>query len=108
MKVVAEVPVSKKENKLAPYVQELRKNEPDMVLLWVNPFSAFKILYLAKITRFAPVWLAPSPLSDYEYMYEKSRGVIEGLISVNYLTRDRSKIKKYKAFWKKHKKELGI
>lgn len=108
MKLVAEVPVDKQETRLSPYVQQLRQSKPDIVLLWVNPISAFKILYLGEITRFNPIWMAPSALSDYELMFEKSKGLTKGLISMNYLTRDDSKIEKYRKFWEEHQEELNI
>ncbi|MFP4446515.1 MAG: ABC transporter substrate-binding protein, partial [Desulfosudaceae bacterium] len=108
MELVAAVAIDKQEIRLSPQVQQLRQKKPDVVLLWVNPLAAFKILYLGKITGFAPIWMASTALSDYELIFEKSRGLTAGMISMNYLSRNDSEIEKYRKFWEKHKEELNI
>lgn len=108
MKLTAAIPVSKKERKLEPYVNNLRKSKPDIVLLWVNPFAAVKVLHISKLMHFEPVWMSPSPLSDYEYLYPKSRKLIEGLISVHYVTMDKSGIEPFRRFWEENKDQLDI
>jgi len=108
MELVAAVAADKQETQLSPHVQQLRQNKPDIVLLWVNPLAAFKVLYLAEITRFDPIWMASTALSGYELMFEKSRGLTAGMISMNYLSRDDAEIEKFKKFWETHQEELNI
>ena len=60
MKLVAEVPVELKDQDMKPHVMKLRQSEADMVLLWVGPVHAVRIIGTSKAMKFAPQFMSTS------------------------------------------------
>ncbi len=84
MKLVAEVPVEVKDTDLRPHVMKLRKAAPDMVLLWVGPVHAVKIVGTGKAMQFEPQWMSTSTCSDFPLMMHISKGLWQGVIATTF------------------------
>lgn len=85
MEMVAEVPVETKDTDLKPHVMKLRKAKPDMVLVWVTPGHAVRIVGTAKAMQFAPQFMSSSALSDFGLMAYISKGLWEGVICPTFM-----------------------
>jgi branched-chain amino acid transport system substrate-binding protein len=104
LKLVAEVPVEKADTDMKPHVMSLRKAKADVVLLWVTPVHAVRILGTGKAMKFNPQWMSTSTCSDFPLMYKISKGMWEGVIVANFAELPDSEaplMKKYKAAYKK-------
>lgn len=84
MELVAEVPVEKSDTDMKPHVMELRKSKADMVLLWVTPDAAVRIVGTAKAMQFTPQFMSTSTLSDFPLMSHISKGLWEGVICATF------------------------
>ena len=84
LKLVAEVPVELKDTDLRPHVMKLRKAAPDMVLLWVPPVHAVKIVGTGKAMKFVPQWMSTSTCSDFPLMMHISKGLWQGVIAATF------------------------
>ncbi|MGD2099783.1 MAG: ABC transporter substrate-binding protein [Desulfobacterales bacterium] len=81
MQLVAEVPVELKDQDMKPHVMKLRQAEADMVLLWVGPVHAVKIVGTSKAMKFMPQFMSTSTCSDFPLMMHISKGLFEGVIA---------------------------
>ncbi|MCK5164577.1 MAG: ABC transporter substrate-binding protein [Desulfobacula sp.] len=81
MKAVAQVPVEKGDSDLKPHVMKLRKSKADLVLLWVMPGNAARIIGTAKAMKFEPQFMSASTLSDFPLMMHITKGLWEGVIT---------------------------
>ncbi len=81
MKLVAKIPVELKDTDMRPHVMKLRQSKADMVLLWVGPGHAVRIVGTSAAMKFAPQWMSTSTCSDFPLMYKISKGLWKGVIS---------------------------
>lgn len=80
MKTVAEVPVELRDTDMKPHLMQLRKAKADVVLLWVSPVHAVRILGTGAAMKFRPQWMSTSTCSDFPLMYKISKGLWKGTI----------------------------
>lgn len=81
MKLVAKIPVELKDTDMKPHVMKLRQSKADMVLLWVGPGHAVRLVLTSAAMKFAPQWMSTSTLSDFPFMYKISKGQWKGVIT---------------------------
>lgn len=84
LELVAKVPVELRDTDMKSHVMKLRKSEADMVLLWVGPTHAPRILGTAAAMKFAPLWMSTSTCSDFPMMFSISKGLWKGVISATF------------------------
>jgi ABC-type branched-subunit amino acid transport system substrate-binding protein len=84
MKLVAKIPVELKDTDMRPHVMKLRKSKADMVLLWVAPGHAVRIVGTSAAMKFAPQWMSTSTCSDFPLMYKISKGLWKGVIAATF------------------------
>jgi branched-chain amino acid transport system substrate-binding protein len=84
LKLVASVPVEIADTDMKPHVMELRKAEADVVLLWVTPVHAVRILGTAAAMHYQPQWMSTSTCSDFPLMLNISKGLWKGVIVTNF------------------------
>jgi len=84
MKLVAKIPVELKDTDMKPHVMKLRKSKADMVLLWVAPGHAVRIVGTSAAMKFAPQWMSTSTCSDFPLMYKISKGLWKGVIAATF------------------------
>jgi branched-chain amino acid transport system substrate-binding protein len=81
MKLVAEVPVELKDQDMKAHVMKLRQAKADMVLLWVGPVHAVRIIGTSKAMKFAPQFMSTSTCSDFPLLMHISKGLFQGVIA---------------------------
>jgi branched-chain amino acid transport system substrate-binding protein len=81
---VAEVPVETTDTDMKPHTLALRKSDADMVLLWVGPPTAARIVGTAKAMQFAPQFMSTSTCSDFPLMMHITKGLWEGVICATF------------------------
>ena len=81
MKLVAEVPVELKDQDMKPHVMKLRQAKADIVLLWVGPVHAVKIIGTGKAMQFTPQYMSTSTCSDFPLLMHISKGLFQGVIT---------------------------
>ncbi|MFP4036746.1 MAG: ABC transporter substrate-binding protein [Desulfobacteraceae bacterium] len=79
--LVAEVPVELADTDMKPHITTLKKAEPDVVLLWVTPSHAVRLVGTAKAMQFAPQWMSTSTCSDFPLMMQISKGLWKDVIT---------------------------
>ena len=84
MKLVAEVPVELRDQDMKPHVMKLRQSKADMVLLWVTPTHAARIIGTSKAMKFAPQFMTVSTCSDFPLMMALSKGLFLGVIATTF------------------------
>jgi branched-chain amino acid transport system substrate-binding protein len=84
MKLVASVPVEMADTDMKPHVMQLRKSEADVVLLWVVPGHAVRIVGTAAAMQFQPQWMSTSTCSDFPLMMNISKGLWKDAIVANF------------------------
>jgi branched-chain amino acid transport system substrate-binding protein len=84
IKLVASVPVEISDTDMKPHVMQLRKAEADVVLLWVTPVHAVRILGTAAAMQYHPQWMSTSTCSDFPLMMNISKGLWKGVIVTNF------------------------
>jgi branched-chain amino acid transport system substrate-binding protein len=84
MSFVAEVPVETTDTDMKPHTLALRKSDADMVLLWVGPGAAARIVGTAKAMQFAPQFMSTSTCSDFPLMMHITKGLWEGVICATF------------------------
>ncbi len=84
LKLVAEVPVELKDQDMKPHIMKLRQSEADMVLLWVTPVHAARLIGTAKAMKFAPQFMTVSTCSDFPLMMALSKGLFLGVIATTF------------------------
>ena len=99
MNIVAKIPVEVKDTDMRPHVMKLRQSKADMVLLWVSPIHAVRIVGTSAAMKFAPQWMSTSTCSDFPLMYKISKGLWKGVIAATFAEipdSDHPLMKKYK------------
>jgi ABC-type branched-subunit amino acid transport system substrate-binding protein len=81
MKPVAEVPVEVKDQDMKAHVMKLRQSKADMVLLWVGPVHAVRIIGTSKAMKFMPQFMSTSTCSDFPLLMHISKGLWQGVIT---------------------------
>jgi len=81
MKLVAEVPVELKDQDMKPHVMKLRQSKADMVLLWVGPVHAVRVIGTSKAMKFGPQFMSTSTCSDFPLLMHISKGLFQGVIA---------------------------
>jgi branched-chain amino acid transport system substrate-binding protein len=84
MNIVAKIPVEVKDTDMRPHVMKLRQSKADMVLLWVSPIHAVRIVGTSAAMKFAPQWMSTSTCSDFPLMYKISKGLWKGVIAATF------------------------
>jgi len=75
IKLVAQVPVEQADTDMKPLVMEFKKVDADVVLLWVTPTHAVRIVGTAQAMQFKPQWMSTSTCSDFPLMMNISKGL---------------------------------
>jgi ABC-type branched-subunit amino acid transport system substrate-binding protein len=75
LKLVAQVPVEQADTDMKPLVMEFKKVDADIVLLWVTPTHAVRIVGTAQAMQFKPQWMSTSTCSDFPLMQNISKGL---------------------------------
>jgi ABC-type branched-subunit amino acid transport system substrate-binding protein len=84
LKLVAQVPVEQADTDMKPHVMEFKKADADMVLLWVTPTHAVRIIGVAQAMQFKPQWMSTSTCSDFPLMQNISKGLWTDVIVANF------------------------
>jgi ABC-type branched-subunit amino acid transport system substrate-binding protein len=84
LKLVAKVPVELRDTDMKAHVMQMRKAKADVVLLWVSPIHAVRIMGVGRAMKFMPQWMSTSTCSDYPLMYKISKGLWGGVITGNF------------------------
>jgi ABC-type branched-subunit amino acid transport system substrate-binding protein len=84
MKLVTEVPVELKDTDMKPHVMKLRQAKADIVLLWVSPGHAVRLVGTSKAMKFAPQFMTVSTCSDFPLMMHISKGLFKGVIATTF------------------------
>ena len=84
MKLVAQVPVEMADTDMRPHVMQFRKSEADMVLLWVTPTHAVRLIGTAAAMQYQPRWMTTSTCSDFPLMMAISKGLFKGVIAATF------------------------
>ncbi|MCF8119832.1 MAG: ABC transporter substrate-binding protein [Deltaproteobacteria bacterium] len=84
LELVAKVPVEKADTDMKPHVMQLKKADADVVLLWVTPVHAVRIVGTGRAMKFAPQWMSTSTCSDFPLMYKISKGLWKGVIAATF------------------------
>ena len=84
LQLVAEVPVELKDQDLKPHVMKLRQSEAEVVLLWVTPGHAVRLVGTSKAMQFAPQFMTVSTCSDFPLMMHISKGMFQGVIATTF------------------------
>ena len=84
MKLVAEVPVEAKDQDMKPHVMKLRQSKADLVLLWVLPGHAARLVGTSAAMKFAPQFMTVSTCSDFPMMMHITKGLFKGVIATTF------------------------
>lgn len=105
MKLVAQIPVEQADTDMKPHVMQFKKVDADMVLLWVTPVHAVRIVGTARAMQFNPQWMSTSTCSDFPLMMNISKGLWKDVIVTNFSDLPDSKaplMQKYKKAYEKY------
>ena len=78
MKLVAQIPVEKSDTDMKSHIMQLKKADADVVLLWVTPVHAVRLVGTAKAMKFEPQWMSTSTCSDFPLMFLSAKGCGRG------------------------------
>jgi len=84
MKLVAQVPVEQADTDMKSHVMEIKKSDADVVLLWVLPGHAARIVGTAAAMQFKTQWMSTSTCSDFPMMMQISTGLWKDAIVANF------------------------
>jgi len=84
MKLVAQIPVEKSDTDMKPHIMQFKKAEADVVLLWVTPTHAVRLVGTGKAMQFAPQWMSTSTCSDFPLMFKISKGLWKDVIAATF------------------------
>jgi ABC-type branched-subunit amino acid transport system substrate-binding protein len=84
LKLVAQIPVEQADTDMKPHVMQFKKVDADLVLLWVTPVHAVRIVGTAKAMQFDPQWMSTSTCSDFPLMMQISKGLWKDVIVANF------------------------
>jgi branched-chain amino acid transport system substrate-binding protein len=65
---------------LSSHCMKLKAAEPDVVIMWVLPKHGAIMLGTAMKLGFKPLWMTTSTLSDYQLMYNITKGLFNGVV----------------------------
>ncbi len=105
LKLVAEIPVEQADTDMKPHVMQLKKADADVVLLWVTPVHAVRIVGTASAMQFKPQWMSTSTCSDFPLMMNISKGLWKDVVVANFAEAPDSKsplMQKYKKAFDKY------
>ena len=108
LELVAQVPVELTDTDMKAHVLALSKAEADVVLLWMGPVHAVRVIGTATAMNFKPQWMSTSTCSDFPLMYKISKGLWQGVITGNFILTpdaDTPLMKKYKEAFDKYAAE---
>jgi len=108
LELVAQVPVELTDTDMKAHVLALSKAEADVVLLWMGPVHAVRVIGTATAMNFKPQWMSTSTCSDFPLMYKISKGLFQGVITGNFIAApdsDSPLMKKYKEAFDKYAAE---
>ncbi len=81
MEAVAQVPFEAKDSDLKPHIMKLKQAKPDMVLVWLTPSQAAKVVGISRAMKFNPQFMSVSTCSDFIFMNYITKGAWEGVIT---------------------------
>ena len=84
LKLVASVPVEQADTDMKPHIMQLKKADADVVLLWVTPVHAVRLVGTAAAMQFKPQWMSTSTCSDFPLMMNISKGLWKDVIVANF------------------------
>ena len=84
MNLVAQIPVEKSDTDMKSHIMLLKKADADVVLLWVTPTHAVRLVGTAKAMKFAPQWMSTSTCSDFPLMFKISKGLWKDVIAATF------------------------
>jgi len=84
LKLVASVPVEQADTDMKPHIMQLKKSDADVVLLWVTPVHAVRLVGTAAAMQFQPQWMSTSTCSDFPLMMAISKGLWKGVIAATF------------------------
>ncbi len=84
LKLVASVPVELSDTDMKAHLMQLKKSEADVVLLFVTPTHAVRMLGTAAAMQYQPLWMSTSTCSDFPLMMNISKGLWKGVIVANF------------------------
>ena len=84
MKLVAQIPVENADTDMKPHIMQFKKADADVVLLWVTPTHAVRLVGTAKAMKFEPQWMSTSTCSDFPLMLKISKGLWKGVIAASF------------------------
>lgn len=84
LKLVAQVPVEQADTDMKPHIMQFRKAEADVVLLWVTPTHAVRLIGTAAAMQYQPRWMSTSTCSDFPLMMAISKGLWKGVIAATF------------------------
>ncbi len=82
--LAAEVPLELTDTDMKPHIMALKKADPDVVLLWVTPTHAVRLVGTAQAMQFSPQWMSTSTCSDFPLMMHISKGLWKGVIAATF------------------------
>ena len=104
LKLVAQVPVEQADTDMKPHIMEMKKADADVVLLWVTPVHAVRILGQGKAMQFNPQWVSTSTCSDFPLMMQISKGLWKDVIVANFSELPDSTLPLMQKYKKAHEK----
>jgi ABC-type branched-subunit amino acid transport system substrate-binding protein len=104
LKLVAQVPVEQADTDMKPHVMEMKKVDADVVLLWVTPVHAVRVLGTGKSMQFNPQWMSTSTCSDFPLMMNISKGIWKDVIVANFAETPESTSPLMQKYKKAHEK----
>jgi ABC-type branched-subunit amino acid transport system substrate-binding protein len=105
LKLVASVPVEQADTDMKPHIMQLKKADADVVLLWVTPVHAVRLVGTGAAMQFQPQWMSTSTCSDFPLMMNISKGLWKNVIVANFADTPDSKsplMQKYKKAFEKY------
>jgi ABC-type branched-subunit amino acid transport system substrate-binding protein len=84
LKPVAEVSVEPRDQDMKPHIMKLRQSKADVVILWVLPGHAARLVGTSAAMKFAPQFMTVSTCSDFPLMMHISKGLFKGVIATTF------------------------
>ena len=85
MELVAKVPYEVADTDLSSHCLELKKADPDCVLMTVLPKHGAIMLGTAAKLGFRPLWMSTSTLGDYPLMFKITKGLVSNMIVTSFV-----------------------
>lgn len=84
MQAVAVIPVDRSATDVNKVALELRKANPDTIIVWLDPFKTLRLISITKKMNLTPQWMSSMVLGEFPQMYQLSKGLVKGMITDNY------------------------